>query len=115
MVPAATPGKPRRMLPGRTPVRPGNVTSLSRHPAAPLEPPAPSLPTGRPCPAGADSTACRDRLRRRLAGRRDRSEHDAIAILLDGLQSDALDHGQLLGAAEGAIGLAVGDDRFGLG
>src|SRR5690606_40200900 len=43
------------------------------------------------------------------------AEGNAVAVLLDGLQADALDHGELLDALERAVGLAVVDDGLGLG
>src|SRR5690606_10672592 len=55
----------------------------------------------------------RSRLGRRLARRR-AAERDAVAVLLDRAQPDALDQRQLLGALEAAVGLAVGDDGLGL-
>ena len=50
----------------------------------------------------------------RSGSRRATGDDDAVAILLDGGQADALHRGQLVDALEGAIGLAVGDDGLGL-
>src|SRR5690606_6675063 len=77
--------------------------------------PAP-LRTMRPCMATAAPMSCalfRPRLGRRLARRR-AAERDAVAVLLDRAQPDALDQRQLLGALEAAVGLAVCDDGLGL-
>src|SRR5690606_27400522 len=48
-------------------------------------------------------------------GRARCGDDDAIAVLLDRAQADALHLGQLLGTLERPVGLAVGDDRLGLG
>src|SRR5690606_24816208 len=53
--------------------------------------------------------------RRRLGGAGRAADADAVAVLLDQGQADALDLGQLLGAAERAVLVAVGDDGGGLG
>src|SRR5579864_6330701 len=50
-------------------------------------------------------------LRRRCHLRDASADHDEVAILLDRLQADALDAGELVGAVERAMLLAVGDDR----
>jgi hypothetical protein len=60
----------------------------------------------------------RPRLRRRARGRGRcggaAGDDDAVAVLLHGRQADALHRSQLLEAAEGTVGLAIGDDRLGL-
>src|SRR3546814_9588474 len=44
-----------------------------------------------------------------------RIEFEPVAVLLHRLQADALDLGQLLGALERTVFLAIGDDGLGLG
>jgi hypothetical protein len=61
---------------------------------------------GRLCVGLGDLAACR---RFCLA-----ADNDDVAVLFDELFADALDQGQVLGAAERTVFAAVGDDRFGL-
>src|SRR5690606_19099192 len=87
-----------RVLPGAGGARPC-PESLPRLPTGVL----PAIPSDR-------SDSARGRRLAAALGRT--ADDDAIAVLLDLCQANPLHQRQLLGAAEGTVGLAVVDDRL---